>query len=40
MRDADRCSGLSTINHWVTAVLVLAMLLLGSPRRTTTSRIS
>ncbi|MES1942684.1 cytochrome B561 [Salinisphaera sp. PC39] len=29
MRNADRYSGLSTINHWVTAVLVLAMLLLG-----------
>ena len=29
MQNADRYSGLSTINHWVTAVLVLAMLLLG-----------
>jgi len=29
MTRADRYSGLSTINHWVTALLVIAMLTLG-----------
>lgn len=29
MQNTNRYSGLSVINHWITAVLVLAMLLLG-----------